>query len=197
MTFAVVLLSIVTVTLSTRDIYQEKYPYSEYYHEYKKEEPCTDCWCLPPNGPDGQCPPLQDRKLHYTKKDRLQYQSFDLTLTPYKDLPHLYPQGETPDPTKDGAVCTPYPDLQKKLKLPSCEPPIDYGEDAVCAFYYNNTGCNNRNYGMKTYSTWDDAVNDDASITHLGGMYFKIQHLPILLTLLYLHFSMWCMQQCK
>lgn len=137
----------------------------------KRRNMCTDCWCVPDEGPDGHCPEPNNIELYYTPKDMKKYQSHQLILTEFQDLPHLYPEGEDPQKVHAGPTCTPYPQLSEKVWLPPCEVP-NAGQNDVCAYIYDEPDKNwgwNRNYGMKTYPSYEVAENDGAVVTHLGA----------------------------
>lgn len=137
----------------------------------KKGNKCTNCWCIPDEGPDGTCPELSNRKRKYNAKIMKKFQSHQLVLSNFEDLPHLYPEGEEPQKVHAGPTCTPYPQLSEKVWLPPCEKPR-VGENDVCAYFYQDEDKNygwNREYGMKTFSSYEAAMSEGAVVTHLGA----------------------------
>jgi len=137
----------------------------------KRRNMCTDCWCIPDEGPDGTCPDIGNRVIAYTAKDKQKFKSHRLVLSKFLDLPHLYPEGEEPKRIKSGPSCTPFPQLIEKVWLPPCEKPIE-GKNDVCAFFYEGNDDNwgwGREYGMKTFPSYEAAVSEGAMVTHLGA----------------------------
>jgi len=158
---------------------------SEAKHCNDREQPqiytCTECWCLPSTGPEGNCPELDRRRITYDDYTVEMFKSFRLTLTPWEDLPHLIPDdgGDVYDNTSSSSyggvyqpVCSPYPYLSKLLGLPLCQQPPDFGYEAVCGFLYedNDDSCAyGRHYGMKTFKNWKKARDAGAIVTHTGA----------------------------
>ena len=70
--------------------------------------------------------------------------------------------------------CTQYPLLTNILMLPLCKrPQIQVG--SVCAFFYgdvaeNSDSCSCRKYGIITYKSYSEAINNNAVIAHEEGM---------------------------
>ena len=137
-------------------------------------EICTSCWCVPEEGPEGQCPALENRRLSYGEDIIKTFMSFSLALTPFEELPHLVPDDGTPINVSTPS-CTPYPSLKSILRRPLCKTPQSE-EGSVCAFFYGdivkkNDLCAHRKYGMKTYKSYSEAVTNNAVVTHEEGMF--------------------------
>ncbi|GMH59412.1 hypothetical protein TrLO_g10035 [Triparma laevis f. longispina] len=109
---------------------------------------CGDCWCIPGNGGNDECPDWQPQEeflpelLADLKAKKTLNPFDDLTCNPYKD---------------EGCVTTPEQDH------------VDY-DGAMCGWKFAN--CNNSDcgsYEMKTYMSSDEAESDGAYVTHLGA----------------------------
>jgi len=130
---------------------------------------CTDCFCLPSDGPDGNCPELGNRELSYPPETIERFMTLQLA-TECNEIPHLIPvTNDSYDPcTAPAPSCTPYPFLENLLNLPLCVEPES--TEGVCGFLYSDNSCSpERTYEMKTYKNANKAVDDGAIVTHLGA----------------------------
>lgn len=158
---------------------------------------CSDCWCVPDYGPNGECPPTEDRIFPSSPLDTAtamdaikKFRSFNLDLTPFDELSRLVPMGGVvPSETVMGAICNPF-DTTENVFLPRCDIPSDVlmaTEESVCGFFFDedpDSTCSDRSYGMKTYSSIQEANDNNAFVTHLGpcGVCSNAKDLAALMT---------------
>ena len=140
---------------------------------------CSECWCLSDDGPLGECPQPENQLFPLSALDSglavsasEKFKTFSFDLTPPEEVPRLIPvNGEI---SSEGPSCNPFQSSAVNIFLPQCEMPygvVKATSESVCGFFYDEDAgfsCSNRSYGMKTYSSVQEANDDNAVVTHYG-----------------------------
>jgi hypothetical protein len=129
----------------------------------KGDPECFDnpCWCIPDGGQDGCCPDPGERPISYDWQVADAFKSYVEISEPIV----LDPPGCDPWPINQEL----YPNLTMCNEFPEMSNP-----NAVCAFMYkdddqNCGGLDAREYELRTFTSYDEAVAAGGVVTHYGG----------------------------
>jgi hypothetical protein len=128
---------------------------------------CDDCWCVPDNNGQGDCPALYPG-LRQSFPDQWITALRSFVRAPDNPAVLLEPEG-----------CYPFQDTVNDLPADAypqstgvqCTKPASVTATTVCAFQYDlsETACQGRTYRAITYESSEAAVADGAAVVHLGA----------------------------
>ena len=134
-------------------------------------DPMDDpCWCIPDEGTEGCCPDPKGRPISYGWQVADAFKTHVETSDPIL----LHPTGC--DPFNDVYASNTYSPnfMQGPGKINGTCDKFEGADnpDAVCAFLYDvddeECGPQFRNYELKTYGSFEEAIADGAVVTHYG-----------------------------